>query len=1018
MFLGFLRTSSKAITVSLLAAAALFNAGCADAIPQLTSLLSSKAQPSGLQYAVLKDTTTQTIVAPQSTVGFSKISYTIDIDEASVDSYRYQLVEASAACPSVATGMVVSSDSGFSTSIMPTVISFRLCLWVTTKPGITPALVDSLSEQEWSISPQVKVIAVHGSDGAFGLGSLLNLTLRFSGPVYLPGGSPRLDLSIAGREALFLSAAGSDLLFSYTVAAGDLSNDLDVDFVNLYGASIVDSFGEAVDISIPAGSSLASLYNTQIDAVPPLTPNLELAGVMLNPSSNVYPEFLASNLTTGEYLWFIKGTCSDAVTATWTASGSTQTIEWIQAFGALPEGSSSFVVKAVDAFGNSTCSNSVSYTLNTTPVLTISSSPSSYVGMMNLTPRQIQIAVRDINGLSMDDFISNIGNVAQFFRGGVDAGCNIISESGSGSMRSLSVAQCQGDGNIDLTLPAGAVVSSRGVASSLTEQSAVLIADNTEPVGTTSWTNYVSPFFNVDRSSPTLEWSSVTDGGGSGVESIYLSAGTSGGLDDIYTWTVTGGSSAAFNPGAFLFGNKYYMNFKVKDVAGNESNTSSDMWRHHCRDVGFCNQAFLKSVNSITNEFTQESLAGTVVKQSGNYLAVGAPRKKVSGYPDAGAIYFYELRINGWFKVGELLNPSPSENRFFGNSLAFDGDKLIVGAPGDASNPGAVFLFKYTGVWELKSRTNYNLSWAGAGVGLNGQYGDLFGHALDYSSNTSQVIVGSPGTIQRGRADLFQVDWDNYTLTWITGYTGLNTLINVGYSVAISADGSTAVAGAPRASVVDNIYIFTNMSNWSAPIAESSGGAGTGFGTSVSISASGARIVVGSPLSDKVYIYDKSGGSYIESFLSIENSFYNQSSYNERFGDAVLLSPSGGKLYIGATQSKISYPTGPYPASLPADFFGSTSVGAVFEYEFNGSSWAPKSHFRSSGGDHTSRFGHSLALKPNSGHSYGNLLFVGAPEDNTVAQIINSSIIPSGISGPSEYNRAGAVHVFASEPEN
>lgn len=81
---------------------------------------------------------------------------------------------------------------------------------------------------------------------------------------------------------------------------------------------------------------------------------------------------------------------------------------------------------------------------------------------------------------------------------------------------------------------------------------------------------------------------------------------------------------------------------------------------------------------------------------------------------------------------------------------------------------------------------------------------------------------------------------------------------NLGLSVAVSADGSTVVAGAPYATVGSNTtqgsaYVFTrSAAGWatateSAKLTASDGESGDNFGMSAAISGDGTTIVVGSP---------------------------------------------------------------------------------------------------------------------------------------------------------------------------
>lgn len=89
---------------------------------------------------------------------------------------------------------------------------------------------------------------------------------------------------------------------------------------------------------------------------------------------------------------------------------------------------------------------------------------------------------------------------------------------------------------------------------------------------------------------------------------------------------------------------------------------------------------------------------GASVHLSGGRLAVGAPGDARYGI-DAGAVHIYRETSEGWVHEQRLHPHEPSPRARFGASLALDGARLAVGAPGDDENgtgSGAVHLFRLT----------------------------------------------------------------------------------------------------------------------------------------------------------------------------------------------------------------------------------------------------------------------------------------------------------------------------------
>jgi choice-of-anchor B domain-containing protein len=86
---------------------------------------------------------------------------------------------------------------------------------------------------------------------------------------------------------------------------------------------------------------------------------------------------------------------------------------------------------------------------------------------------------------------------------------------------------------------------------------------------------------------------------------------------------------------------------------------------------------------------------GAAMLVAGDIAMIGAP-----GYEN-GAVFVYRRGTGGaWAPAGRLSVEGLAEGDQFGSSLALDGDRLAVGAPGRAAGKGAVFLFTRSGAGE------------------------------------------------------------------------------------------------------------------------------------------------------------------------------------------------------------------------------------------------------------------------------------------------------------------------------
>jgi hypothetical protein len=145
-------------------------------------------------------------------------------------------------------------------------------------------------------------------------------------------------------------------------------------------------------------------------------------------------------------------------------------------------------------------------------------------------------------------------------------------------------------------------------------------------------------------------------------------------------------------------------------------------------------------------------------------------------------------------------------NGFSGNTdvsisavaLSADGNVAAIGASNDNNNTGAIWIFKRTnGLWAIQSKKLVDPGLQGAGLGSS----------VAISADGNTVIAGAPSQ-NYGQACVFVRNGDTWTQQIELAGTGV--LLNdakQGASVALSADGNTAVIGGDQ----DN---FTTGALW------------------------------------------------------------------------------------------------------------------------------------------------------------------------------------------------------------
>ena len=111
-------------------------------------------------------------------------------------------------------------------------------------------------------NPTVTGVDTTETDGSFGEGETIDITITFDEAVIVAGGTPQLTLETGGSDAVVNYSSGSGgtvLTFVYTIADGEASSDLDyvgTSSLALNGATIKDAQNNAAVLTLasPAAS--------------------------------------------------------------------------------------------------------------------------------------------------------------------------------------------------------------------------------------------------------------------------------------------------------------------------------------------------------------------------------------------------------------------------------------------------------------------------------------------------------------------------------------------------------------------------------------------------------------------------------------------------------------------------------------------------------------------------------------------------------------------------------------------
>ncbi len=242
-----------------------------------------------------------------------------------------------------------------------------------------------------------------------------------------------------------------------------------------------------------------------------------------------------------------------------------------------------------------------------------------------------------------------------------------------------------------------------------------------------------------------------------------------------------------------------------------------------------------------------------------------------------------------------------------------------------------------------------------------------------------------------------------------TTFTGSATGSQVGFSIAVSADGLTAaVGGNLDATNVGAVWVFTRTaatSTWTLQQAKLVGTVVSGAakqGSSVALSADGNTLAVGCPADNSnagsVVIWIRSSaGAWTQQGSALVGSGATGAAQQ---GTAVALSADGNTLAIGGPKNN-------------------SNVGAVWIYTRSSGSWSAygSNPIIPSGNTGAAQMGTALALSAD-----GNTLAIGGPKDNTNVGAVwiwlntagtwaaqQNAIVGSGASGAAQMGNSVAL---------
>jgi trimeric autotransporter adhesin len=351
-------------------------------------------------------------------------------------------------------------------------------------------------------------------------------------------------------------------------------------------------------------------------------------------------------------------------------------------------------------------------------------------------------------------------------------------------------------------------------------------------------------------------------------------------------------------------------------------------------------QAYLKASNT-----DPDDRFGITVSLSadGNTLVVGAPGEasKAVGIDSnqsdnsasfSGAVYVFVRSGNAWQQQSYVKASNTTSGDLFGSvvTISPDGSTLAVAAPQyrrpDEQNDGVVYIFVRVGLIWSQQAVFKSVSSSSS----------VFGAAISLSGDGNTLAVGAPyfpvGLSRNvGEVQLFFRVGGLWSKPSYLRASNLDDFDRFGWSVALSADGSTLAVGAPGESSKargvngnrnDNsspssgaVYLFSKQISFKEMyyVKASNTQVDDKFGSSVSLSADGTILAVGARDEDSEATAlngrqadgaINSGAAYVfsrDAFLT-QQAYVKASNTNpdDFFGESLSLSADGKTLAVGA----------------------------------------------------------------------------------------------------------------------
>ncbi len=351
-----------------------------------------------------------------------------------------------------------------------------------------------------------------------------------------------------------------------------------------------------------------------------------------------------------------------------------------------------------------------------------------------------------------------------------------------------------------------------------------------------------------------------------------------------------------------------------------------------------------------------------VTSADGLILAASSPWHSANNGNQVGQVKVFFWNSFEWTLIDTPLVGSDNVSENFGRALAIshDGQILAVGSPDYANNYG--FSAGKVQVFSLSGNT-----WTNMGGQIEGDNDNIkLGHSVALSAQGNTLAIGIPWynpnfITKAGQVRIYNWDGSNWQQT--ATLNGNDFSEELGYTLALSADGDILAIGSPFAhNFTGGVKVFQLENGTWQQLGEDIEGMTTGtfFGQSIALSHDGETLAIGAPKDNnngisagQVQVYQWNGNQWEQKGNTMEGSPSSQ------FGYSLSLSADGNTITVGA----------PYYTGSSGE-----EAGRIHIFRWNGNNWQEQINNDISGTSPFESAGSAVALSANA-----DIIAIGAP---------------------------------------